>query len=222
MKYFYVKKLNNNVEIKDYFLTQHKPSWFSNLCPFKNKKRNVVDAYKELNNKWDLIYKTIKICPGINHLFNNSIALKFPCDLIVETTKEGKWFFNRPSDLISVESHDSHQYEDSGPLKDYIVLKFSLPILFQAPKNKVIFIDPIYFNQQPYKVLPGVINFNNHNPLTLSVIVTFNKENKIYYFKHNEIMALMFFNEQVQLQEKEIKQIQAKTFLGNWFNENFK
>jgi translation initiation factor IF-2 len=58
--------------------------------------------------------------------------------------------------------------------------------------------------------------------LTLSVIVTFNKEDKIYYFKHNEIMALMFFNEQVQLQEKEIKQIQAKTFLGNWFNENFK
>jgi hypothetical protein len=34
------------------------------------------------------------------------LALKFPCDLIVETTKEGKWFFNRPSDLISVESHD--------------------------------------------------------------------------------------------------------------------
>jgi hypothetical protein len=35
-------------------------------------------------------------------------------------------------------------------------------------------------------------------------------------------MALMFFNEQVKLQEKEIKQIQPKTFLGNWFNENFK
>jgi len=73
MKYCYIKKLEKHADVEDYFIVKSKPSWFNNLCPFKNKRKNIIDAYKDLTNKWDLIYKTLKICPGINDLFKTQL-----------------------------------------------------------------------------------------------------------------------------------------------------
>jgi len=200
-----------------------KPKWFSKLCPFPHQKKTLLDAYKDLNSSTDLIVPTMRACPAINELLNKSISILFPCDVILETQKNGKWFFNKPSsnDFIDIDEHTSIQHDKQVNLDKYIILKFKLPLLFQSPKNSLIFLDPILFNSQPYTVCPGVIPFNNNTALNLNVIVFFKKEDKIYQLKKNSVLALLYSVHTVEIKEKKsLKSHQKRSFLKDWLHEN--
>ena len=67
------------------------PKWFDSLCPFVDKKKRAIDLYPKP------ILKTARSCPGMLELFKNSFLVTFPCDLILETTKTGKYSWQKPS-----------------------------------------------------------------------------------------------------------------------------
>ncbi len=220
-KKFYIKNTSNYLNTEDIIKVPQKPKWFSKLCPFPHKKKTLLDAYKDLNTSTDLIMPTMRVCPGINELFKKSILILFPCDVILETKKDGQWFFNKPSnnDFINVMEHTSVQHDKEVNLDQYIILKFQLPLLFQSPHNSLIFLDPIFFNSQPYQVCPGVVSFNNNNAVGLNVIVFFKKEDKIYQFKKNSILALLYSVNMIEIREnKNLKTYQKTSFLKGWLS----
>ena len=220
-KKLYIKNISNYLSTEDIIQAPQKPKWFSKLCPFSHQKKTLLDAYKDLNDSKDLISPTLRACPAINELFKKSILILFPCDVILETKEDGQWFFNKPSinDFINVMEHTSVQHDKEVNLDQYIILKFQLPLLFQSPHNSLIFLDPILFNSQPYQVCPGVISFANNNAVRLNVIVLFKKEDKIYQFKKNSILALLYSVNMIEIKENEkLKNYTKTSFLKGWIN----
>ena len=165
------------------------PKWFAGLCPFVGKKKRAVDLHPLP------ISRTAQSCPGMLELFKNSFLIKFPCDVILETTITGEYSWQKPSktQVLNILNHPEEQVEFNPPLSSFIMIKFCLPFMYQAPNNKVSLIESTYWKNQPYKIAPGILNFmNNRNPVPLHVITFFEKKNKIYEFKKGEPMVLFY------------------------------
>jgi len=195
------------------------PKWFSNLCPFIKKKKRAIDLYPFP------IEKTVKSCPGMLELFKNSFLVKFPCDLILETTTTGKYLWQKPSttEILKVEHHPADQIESSPPLSSFIMLKFCLPFIFQAPNNKVCFVDPVYWKHQPYKIAPGILDFRNDRyPLFFNIITLFEKKNKIYEFKKGDPMVLFYTLHKATLEtNKNLEESFPKNIIGRTFSHRW-
>ena len=164
------------------------PKWFASLCPFVGKKKRAIDLYPLP------IERTARSCPAMLELFKNSFLLKFPCDLILETTITGKYSWQKPSEtqVLQVSHHNEAQTEFASPLSSSIMIKFGLPFVCQAPNNKASFGDAIYWKNQPYKIAPGILNFmNDKEAIPLNIITFFQKKNKVYEFKKGDPLALV-------------------------------
>jgi len=195
------------------------PKWFAHLCPFVRKNKRAVDLYPEA------IIKTAQSCPGMLELFKNSFLIKFPCDLILETKATGEYFWQKPSKtkVLSMIHQTDEQIEFNQPLSSFIMIKFCLPFIFQAPQNKVTLIEPTYWRNQPYKIAPGILNFTkDKGSIALNVITLFEKKNKIYEFKKGEPMVLYYTLHQSTLEINEnlkeslIRKNIARTFTHRW------
>ena len=187
---FYIKGVTEFIPYKEVIEPTLKgPKWFTNLCPFVGKKKRAIDLYPLP------IGKTARSCPGMLELFKNSFLVKFPCDVILETKINGGYSWQKPSktEVLKIMHHPEDQIEFNPPLSSFIMLKFCLPFLFQAPSNKVSLVESTYWKIQPYKIAPGILNFKtNKDPCPLNVITFFEKKNKIYEFKKGEPMALFY------------------------------
>jgi len=195
------------------------PKWFAHLCPFVGKNKRAVDLYPKA------IIKTAQSCPGMLELFKNSFLIKFPCDVIIETKKTGEYFWQKPSKtkVLSVTHQTDEQVEFNQPLSSFIMIKFCLPFIFQAPKNKVALVESTYWKSQPYRIAPGILNFTkDKDPIALNIITLFEKKNKIYEFKKGEPMVLFYTLHQSTLEINEnlkdslLKNNIARTFTHRW------
>ena len=196
------------------------PKWFANLCPYFGKKKTAIDRFPLP------IKKTTKSCPGMLELFKNSFLVKFPCDLILETKKNGEYSWQKPShtQVLQIERHSEEQIEFEPPLSSFIMIKFCLPFLYQAPDNKVSLVESTYWKIQPYKIAPGILNFmNNKESLPLNVITFFEKKNKIYEFKTGDPMVLFYTLHKSTLEINENLEntfVGQKTFTRSWLKKS--
>ncbi len=195
------------------------PKWFEGLCPFVDKKKRAIDLHPKP------IVRTARSCPGMLELFKNSFLVTFPCDLILETHKTGKYSWQKPSAtrVLDIVHHPEEQVEFSSPLSSFIMIKFCLPFMYQAPNNKVSLAEASYWKIQPYRIAPGILNFTDtRDAMPLNVITFFEKKNKVYEFKKGEPMALFYtlhkstleMNE--KLQDSLARQRLERTFTNKW------
>ena len=195
------------------------PKWFDSLCPFVDKKKRAIDLYPKP------ILKTARSCPGMLELFKNSFLVTFPCDLILETTKTGKYSWQKPSatGVLDISHHPEEQIEFSSPLSSFIMIKFGLPFMYQAPNNKVSYVEATYWKIQPYKIAPGILNFTStRDAMPLNVITFFEKKNKVYEFKKGDPMTLLYTLHKATLEVSEkledslARQRLERTFTTKW------
>ena len=195
------------------------PKWFDSLCPFVDKKKRAIDLYPKP------ILKTARSGPGMLELFKNSFLVTFPCDLILETTKTGKYSWQKPSatGVLDISHHPEEQIEFSSPLSSFIMIKFGLPFMYQAPNNKVSYVEATYWKIQPYKIAPGILNFTStRDAMPLNVITFFEKKNKVYEFKKGDPMTLLYTLHKAtlevseKLEESLARQRLERTFTTKW------
>ena len=195
------------------------PKWFAGLCPFVGKKKRAIDLHPKP------ISKTAHSCPGMLELFKNSFLVTFPCDLILETTKTGEYSWQKPSQtqVLDILHHPQEQIEFNPPLSSFIMIKFCLPFMYQAPNNKVSLVESTYWKIQPYRIAPGVLNFmNNRDPMPLNIITFFEKKDKVYEFKKGDPMALFYTLHKSTLEVNEnledslARQHMERTFTNQW------
>jgi hypothetical protein len=194
------------------------PKWFANLCPYVGKKKRAIDRFPLPV----LRGKTVKGCPGMLELFKNSFLVKFPCDLILETQKNGQYRAQKPTEteVLTLSHHREEQVELSEPLSSFIMIKFCFPFLYQAPNNKISFVDATYWKNQPYKIAPGILDFTNaKEALPLNIITFFEKKDKIYEFKKEDPMVLLYTLHRSTLEVNENLEntfAVSKTFSRRW------
>jgi len=194
------------------------PAWWKNKGFFLRGAKSVKDYWARLTQPQKLqaeAFTTVKACPGFRDLFSNSYLIKFPCDVLLETKADGGFTWKVPSseNIINIMNHNSEQMV--SPITDkYLVFKFELPYLMAGKGNTLIFMDPIYWKEQPYTVCPGVVKLHDNNRgLGFSVLVFIEKKDEVYHFKQGEPMALLYSPDKTKLVPKKLRTFVKKQFI---------
>lgn len=212
------KNWNNNVyysligyeglAFEDICSVKQKPSWWEKLHVFVDG----VSPQSFIQNNWDKIIRgrngpitrrTIKSCPAASTFLSNSILVKFPSDLLIETSDTGEFIWKSFVDGFSVSYHNSNQVNGSHIQRDYIIVKFELPIVFQSDNNRWLFQDCLFEKVQPYRCFNGVGSIKTVNQL--NVVCAFPKINKKYYFEKGEpLCSVLFLDNFKSVKEKDL------------------
>ena len=186
-------QLGHNIE--EEFLSLEKPKWFTTQPLIThNEAKSVSDYIKKYWN--DLMkyipesIKTSKGCPGFNTLFKHSVVIKFPCDVLLEIQENGDYKYQTKSKytvLKNINHHGSGQFQ--GMPGNYIAIKFEFDCHINVKDTLIQFIDPLYWNDVPYKVTPGLVPCDC---MPLNVIVFFPAGK--YHFKAGSVLATMTFS----------------------------
>lgn len=175
-----------------------RPGWFNDTSVFyfglKTSKEFVEKAWDYLFDDRVGTVKTVRACPGLNSFFSQSIPLKFPCQLLVETFEDGAYRWRASeTDFIGVFHHSAEQAPKLA--ENYIILKFGYPIYFRPTEDvQVSITDPILFNPMPFRPSPGIVHIKKNEINTLNIIVFFEKKNARYVFNPGEVLACMQFS----------------------------
>jgi len=218
---FYIKEVGNeSIPLEDVIEPAlGGPKWYAKLCPFVGKKKRAIDLYPRP------IARTAQSCPAMLELFKNSFIIKFPCDVILETKEDGKYFWQKPSatQVLRIVHHPEEQVEFQPPLSSFIMIKFCLPFMFSSPNNKASFIESTYWKIQPYKIAPGILNFrNNKYAVPLHIITFFEKKNKIYEFKKGDPMVLLYtFHKSTLEIDENLDDSFSKNIIGRTFSHRW-
>lgn len=202
MKLYYdIANKDIGFDIKDSVgpLRKNTPDWWKDLNVFQNGAKNIKEFFEKFN--WDVfsdaeIFTTVKVCPGMRQHFDNSILLKFPCDVVLETNVDGGYRFKSSNKDLFISAH----HEDQAPAigKDFIIIKFVVNFsLMSSKKSQMSFVDPIMFKDQPYRASPGCV-YCFEEPVLPNFICFFPKENERYYFKAGDPMAIIQFSDPIE------------------------
>lgn len=189
--------------------------WFSNM---KSKvgdlktidliKKSHIDSLKNGGNyTLTTTTATVKTCPGVISFFKNSFLLKFPYDTLITINPDGSFISEtrRDDGLLTVSTHNEDQFRTGGEcdlFKNKINIKFCFGVNISTDEIPWTFIQPIYHNEQPFIVAPGIIDKKQTKLQNLNVITFFDvpkNEPAFYHFKSGEVLAYMKFNENVNL-----------------------
>ena len=220
LKYYYEPDLGIAHQIED-VLSLENPYWWNKLPPIYNGNR---DRFKFIKENWERILSkeitdstekryTAKTCPAFVKLFQNSVLIKFPCDILLETDEDGDWRWqskNINSLFKRVSFHDSYQV--AGHVKDFITLKFEFDISIGMKDSMCWFNDPFYYQVQPYQVAPGLIKSTG---MPLNVIVFFEKKKEKYLFQAGSPCAMLSFSDKIEKLESN-EDIRSETRYSMW------
>jgi len=221
MKFYYAPRGDFDLDFARDICTpcrNNNPPWYKDMGFFLQGAKSVKDYWSKLSQPNKLqaeAFTTIKACPGFRDLFANSFIIKFPCDLLLETKEDGGFTWKIPSsdEILKIMNHNSEQMV--SPVTDkYLVFKFELPYLMAGKGNTLVFMDPIYWKEQPYKVVPGVVKLHDVNRgLGFSVLIFIEKKDSVYHFKKGEPMALLYMPEKTQMVQKKLRTFVKKEFI---------
>lgn len=203
LKYYYKPDDKIDHQIED-VLSLEKPDWWSKLPPISNGNR---DRFKFIKENWKYIIsgdadesntlrQTAKTCPAFVKLFQHSALIKFPCDVLLETSENGEYRWrakNRNTLFKDISIHPPEQV--SGHLTDYMALKFEFNLFFSMKDSICWYTDPIYYKPQPYSVVPGIVKSDG---MLLNVISFFEKKNEQYIFQADSPLALLTFSDKIE------------------------
>jgi len=206
-EYDYLDNLSGAEFEKDYILYNKKPSYWKYIPKFSKGIKTPIDMAKYVfsrdhsrNAGQNETFRTAKSCSGFLNYFKHSIPLKFTCDIMLETYRNGNINYVSYDNSMKINIHSSDQI--TGHLSnDYIIVKFQYNILCQVKNNYVSFHTPIVYNSMPYEVCPGIV-IENQMPNTLNVTTLFSKIDKTYYFKADQILGVMQFEKPISKIER--------------------
>lgn len=204
MKIYYdFKDPNVGTEIEDIvFPLKIQPKWYKTLPAFLYGFKNAASLIKA---GWDDIFSddqvgansgftTIKHCPGFTGLFKHSLVTKFPAETFLETNKDGQFRATTSTKSMTILHHPEEQF-GPGLGKDWIVIKFNLNAGIKVSQDcTVTSIDPVIWNNQPYKPCPGIVELKKNKLFSLNQIVLFPKINAKYTFKPDDVMMAYAFS----------------------------
>ena len=68
---------------------------------------------------------------------------------------------------------------------------------------KALFLDPIYYKDQPYKVAPGVLDLvTSDYGMSLNVITFFEKKDATYHFQKGDPICMFYFPNRIHLKKR--------------------
>ena len=208
--------------------------WWTNL----KSKINDIDItsliksnhIKQLNNQpiqeiENTSTYTAKVCPAIVSILKNAYLVKAPCDMIITVTPNGDIVAEiKNTNLINLESHSTKQfYETSNHFKDYINLKFKMPIYIKSDVS-YCYLQPSYHNLYDMNVLCGVIEkpYTSLEKLNINVLVKKDSTTKQYLIKYGDVLAYLLPFEKVKLEHNKKRFFNEHTSLNFDQNGRFK
>jgi hypothetical protein len=208
---FFEKHSTKNVDHSIKYLAKERPKWWKSMSSFINGFNNPKEAVKNMPIQ-HLIepgasYGTIKNCPAMHNLWQKTVLLKFPCDVVIETYKDGNFAFRNSNYDMEIEFHTPAQVPKEIS-DNFIMIKMSYNLCFTvSKKSSISFIDPILYKHQEYRVAPGIMNCFPNNQSQLKVILFFPKQDKRYLFEADEPLAMLQFEENVSavVEDKNLK-----------------
>lgn len=213
---------DEGVAFEDICLVKQKPSWWKklptfidNISPESFIKDNWNKVVGNPANKIEITAtrRNIKGCPAVNTFLSNSMLVTFPSDLLLETVDTGEYGWRSFVDGFEVANHTTDQVEASHIQKDYIIIKFQLPVVFQSDNNRWLFQDCLLEKVQPYRCFNGLGSLSSVN--RLNVICAFPKINKKYFFKRGEPLCSVLFLDR-------FKSITQKDLTKQWSRKRYK
>lgn len=205
------------------------PSWWKKTKLFLFENKTIIDFFKNIANSWstEIPILTIKSCPGMHSLFKRSLLIKFPCDIFLKTEKNGNYTWRSSNSNIKIETHISPQ----APYyigENFIVIKFVIPIQYCLDKDSLAwYSDPILYKNQPYNIVPGIIEASKNKRFELNIVSLFPKEDKEYLFMAEDPLSLLTFSEKVSTfeQNSKVKKMpravgESKSFIGSFQKSN--
>ena len=196
-------------EPKDYFgsgMADKVPRWYQDLTPWEGGFKRQIDFIKE---QWERIitsssatsFKTAKTCPAFINFFKQSIALKTPADIFIETfqdeeTKEWKYRWKTTDNYWTITGHADAQV---GGLADHsMVLKFSHELMWMADEDcQFQYVDPFITNMVHYRVCPGVIHLKKGSIGSFNMPVFFARKADKYLIPAGTTIAYVQFNKKI-------------------------
>lgn len=215
------------LELDDWTSFKQPPQWWRSLTPFVEGIKSTADLMRD---KWDVLIdpdsihatpRTVKTCPGFSSLFKQSIPIKLPADMLIETT-EDTWRWSSPAGVVTMNDHNGNQAAGSIVSEKYHILKFEMPIVFMTDKKVTgCFVDPIYYNDVDFKVAPGILQGTDKQPTFLNVITFFPKQFKRYHLKKGTVIALLQLSEKITAVQPKEMVYETDRFLYNLHSQIF-
>jgi hypothetical protein len=155
---------------------------------------------------------TIKTCPGILNILNNSILVKAPCDISITISSNGSWVHHIPDYpyLDIVEDHPPGQFTSMDKytgdvFKNERVIKFNLPLFLSTDGEPYIHLHPQLHSKTPLKVVNGVIGGHLTKIAPLNIITTFEVPEKGEFIniniKKGDVLAYLWSNSRLRLKK---------------------
>lgn len=190
--------------------------WWKSLEVFVDGIKNMKDFISKLQYYYKArTVTTIRVCPGIKDLMKDVIVVKMPYDVMFkvdwnsETEHLDYWVYvtdDRCKDTIV--SHPPTQYTDiknkSSLFADKLNVKFQLPITFKSHNLRILTLDSFYHNENPFKVMPGVIKMkkNEFETSRLNINTFFPLKSGEYYIKAGTPICYLYFPDGVKIINK--------------------
>lgn len=192
----YDQKKYPNIPLNDIIVPtiRELPNWYKNLNSFLYK--NDQEKVQRIINKKPLT--TLKVCPSFIELFKNSFIVKAPCDLTIEITPQEFKSFSLLPNLFTALNHPKSQMGQFG--ERFINIKFTFHLSYKPTKKdlNLIPLNPIYYNDLPFDVLPGYLNipYFTHGgyPININTVFPIDKLNdtNTFIIEKGTVLAMLY------------------------------
>lgn len=200
-----VKNIFPGVEVIEP-LTSRTSSWLNSIPFFRDFERTYSNKRDALNNfsKWKSpggeAPTTIRFCPGIKNLFNNSVLVRWPCDFLIHNDN-GILSWNSPDGgLLKVSHHLGYQYKADN--FNFTNFKITVPCAITSNKPlDIIPLQPFYHSQENLDVVipPGVVTTSSNVDFMLTINFMLSNTAKSYTFNKGDPMVYLYANEPFKL-----------------------
>jgi hypothetical protein len=205
--YYEINDENALDDITHYFkeTKKYRPNWWNNLSSFWWGEKSLKSFFEKygLFGKFSDVPETAKMCPAFHGLFSNSIALKSPAEIFIQTEGDNlSWKSSNKS--ISIAIHNKEQAPEYLGEK-YHFVKFQFPILYAVDKPCTLVIqNSTLYNSNDYEVCPGMVNLSSKTPMVINIICLFekNKNKQTYLISPDQVLGLYTFSEPISCLEQ--------------------
>lgn len=176
---------------------------------------------------------TAKGCPSVLHTLRNTVLVKSPVEMYITVSPSGGYAYDMPgsAQLITMGTHPRHQFvipegvaESRGSqdlFKGKTCVKFELQVEVSTPKDiPILLMHPVYHNDSPFYVVPGIIDrpHSRRIPLSLITLIDIPTEEKTYHIKQGDILAYLWSHKHLDLDfDRKAKMKSSVPFRGSFF-----